>query len=211
MASGSAYSDSVFLNCPFDPEYQPLFEALVFCVIDCGFVPRCALDAADAGTTRIERICKLVEGCALSIHDLCRVELSDGLPRSNMPFELGLDIGCRRFGRTRARRKKSLILDSQPYRYQKFLSDIAGQDIRAHDDSAEKLITCVRDWLRNTSGRQTIPGPTPIKERFRNFSADLPSLCDEAGLDRSTIDFADYKTLVEGWLSARPNELQAAP
>jgi hypothetical protein len=132
MAKQPSFSASVFLNCPFDPEYLPLFEALVFCVIDCGFVPRCALDAPDAGATRIDRICKLVESCSLSIHDLSRVEPSNGLPRSNMPFELGLDIGCRRFGPRRARRKKCLVLDSQPYRYQKFLSDIAGQDIRAH-------------------------------------------------------------------------------
>jgi hypothetical protein len=52
-ASSSA---SVFINCPFDPQYQPLFEATVFCVVACGFVPRCTLELTDAGEVRIENI-----------------------------------------------------------------------------------------------------------------------------------------------------------
>lgn len=31
------YENSVFINCPFDPEYWPLFEAIVFAAYDCGF------------------------------------------------------------------------------------------------------------------------------------------------------------------------------
>ena len=27
----------VFINCPFDAQYQPLFRALLFAVEDCGF------------------------------------------------------------------------------------------------------------------------------------------------------------------------------
>ena len=38
-----AYDENVFINCPFDGEYQPLFRALVFAVQICGFVPRSAL------------------------------------------------------------------------------------------------------------------------------------------------------------------------
>ena len=38
------YNDNVFINCPFDSAYKPLFDAMVFTVHDCGFVARCALD-----------------------------------------------------------------------------------------------------------------------------------------------------------------------
>jgi len=38
-ARAPKFADAVFTNCPFDRDYWPLFEALVFCVVDCGFVP----------------------------------------------------------------------------------------------------------------------------------------------------------------------------
>jgi hypothetical protein len=41
------YADSVFINCPFDVEYQDLFYSIIFVVQDCGFWPRCALKVAE--------------------------------------------------------------------------------------------------------------------------------------------------------------------
>jgi hypothetical protein len=43
-----SYANSVFVNCPFDPAYRPLFEAVVFATYDCGFYPRCALEVDDS-------------------------------------------------------------------------------------------------------------------------------------------------------------------
>jgi hypothetical protein len=196
----SNFADSVFINCPFDREYSPLFEALVFCVIDCGFIPRCALEEPDSGEARIRRIQSLIKTSQYSIHDLSRVELTPDLPRFNMPFELGLDLGCRAFGHGAFRRKRCLILDSARYRYQRFLSDIAGQDIRPHANSPDELITQVRNWLRGASKRGSIPGPKKIKERFARFSAVIPAYCDRVGLDRNDIQFLEYVTMVEEWL-----------
>jgi len=117
------YRQSVFINCPFDNQYWPLFEALVFTVIACGFEPRCALEELDSGTVRLEKILRMIRSCRLAVHDLSRVELSRrSLPRFNMPFELGLDIGCRQFGRRRFGSKRMLILDSKRHRYQAFIS-----------------------------------------------------------------------------------------
>lgn len=50
------YDYSVFINCPFDAEYRPLFEALVFAVHDCGYIARCALEIDDASQVRIEKV-----------------------------------------------------------------------------------------------------------------------------------------------------------
>ncbi len=200
MTSRSGFAASVFLNCPFDDGYAPLFEAMVFCVVDCGFVPRCALGEPDSGEARVRRIHELIETSRFSIHDLSRVELSPDLPRFNMPFELGLDLGCRAFGSGSAKQKRCLILDAEPYRYQQVLSDIAGQDVRAHRNTPEMLIGAVRNWFRSVSRRQTLPGPVRIRERFSLFSGALPSFCHRQGLDRHDLQFVEYVTLVEEWL-----------
>src|SRR5450755_4503989 len=71
----------------------------------------------------------------------------NNLPRFNMPFELGLFLGARRFGAKLQRDKQCLVLEAERYRYQKYLSDIAGQDIRQHDNEPAKAVGAVRDWL----------------------------------------------------------------
>lgn len=43
-----------------------------------------------------------------------------------MPFELGLDHGCARFGDGQLGGKSILILEKNRYDYQKGLSDISG-------------------------------------------------------------------------------------
>jgi hypothetical protein len=84
------YDNSVFVNCPFDSAYRPLFEAVVFAVYDCGFYPRCALEADDSSQVRIQKITKIIGECRLAIHDISRTQLDreSGLPRFNMPPRL---------------------------------------------------------------------------------------------------------------------------
>ena len=54
MAGFPAFERSVFINCPFDRAYAPLFEAMVFAVIACGCRPVSALAELDSGTVRID-------------------------------------------------------------------------------------------------------------------------------------------------------------
>ena len=194
------FTDSVFINCPFDEEYWPIFEAIIFCIIDCGFVPRCSLESPDSGETRVKRIHKIIQSCMYSIHDISRVQLTPKFPRFNMPFEVGLDLGCREYGTEQLKRKKCLILDTKRYRYQEFFSDISGQDIQSHNDSPDVVITLIRNWLRAASRRKTIPGQNLIKKRFTKFSNVLPKLCDDVGLDKTDIQFVEYVTFIEEWL-----------
>ena len=193
----------VFINCPFDDEYRPLFQALMFAVARCGFVPRCSLEAADSGDVRIDKITKIIGECRYGIHDLSRVELSSGnnLPRFNMPFELGLFLGARRFGPPKQRRKVCLVLDSAPYRYQAFLSDIAGQDIRTHGNEARRIVAHIRDWLRDSSQDASIPGGDEVHRRYEQFQSDLPRLCRDAHLLPNELTFLDLSTLISEWLS----------
>jgi hypothetical protein len=197
------YGNSVFINCPFDPEYRPLFEAVTFCVYDCGFFPRCALEVDDGSQVRIEKITSIIRGSRLSIHDISRTELDavNGLPRFNMPLELGMVLGAKAFGDRPQRRKAALILDTEPFRYQKYISDIAGQDIRAHGGLVERAIAVVRDFLlSHAPSGVLLPGGHRIVERYQRFEQELPDACARLHLDRSALTFGDTTRLIVGWI-----------
>jgi hypothetical protein len=195
------YNDNVFINCPFDTTYKPLFDAIVFAVYDCGFVARCALEEDDGSQIRVQKIFQIISKCRLAIHDLSRVELDTGtkLPRFNMPLELGVFLGAKYFGSNQQKRKACLILDSEKYRYQSFLSDIAGQDIQAHDNDSQSVIKIVRNWLRSYS-QTSIPSGSIIWRRYQVFQAELPLLCKESKLEMKELIYNDYALLVSKWL-----------
>jgi hypothetical protein len=90
----------VFINCPFDTTYKPIFDAIVFAVKHLGFNARSALEVDDASEVRLAKIIRIIEECAYGIHDISAVAPRTGtdLPRFNMPLELGLYLGCQRFG-----------------------------------------------------------------------------------------------------------------
>ena len=200
------YDQSVFINCPFDSEYQSLMEALVFAVYDCGFVARSALEMDDAAQVRIEKITGIIESSRMGIHDLSRIETDpgSGFPRFNMPLELGLFLGAKRFGAGKQKSKLCLILDREPYRYQQYCSDIAGQDIRSHSGMPAHAIAVVRNWLRNATQESgvIIPGGARMAQRYTAFQADLPFMCERLHLERSELIFTDYSTLVVEWMKA---------
>jgi hypothetical protein len=150
----------VFINCAFDQDFQPIFRGVVFAVIRCGFRARSALEADDSAVTRLAKIQQIIEEARFGIHDLSRTEPSGDppLPRFNMPLELGLFLGAKRYGGPMQSRKRCLVLDREPYRYQRFISDLAGQDIRAHGGDIEAAIRETATWLRIQSRLQSIPG-----------------------------------------------------
>jgi hypothetical protein len=147
VASSSEAAKAVFINCPFDNKFKPLLHAMVFTIILSGYRPRCALDVSDGAEIRIDKIARMIGECDWGIHDLSRVDVVNGAPRFNMPMELGLHLGARLLGQGRHRRKRALILDAVPHRYDATLSDISGQDIAVHKNRPDEAIRCVRDWL----------------------------------------------------------------
>jgi hypothetical protein len=196
------YDLNVFINCPFDSDYKPLFDAIVFAVQITGFIPRCAREASNSGDFRLEKIMSIISECKYGVHDLSRTELgSNGLPRFNMP--LGLDIGCKRFGSERQKRKRLLIVDKSRYRYQKFISDIAGQDVEPHSKDVNKVIRSVRDWLSTESANTGIPGGDYISSRYRVFQKDLPVLCKSQRRSIKKLTFGDLTYLIRIWLEER--------
>jgi len=187
---------------PFDAEYKPLFEAIVFAVSDCGHKPRCALEIDDASEVRVDKVFSLIADCKFGIHDISRTEATQpsGLPRFNMPLELGMFLPAKRFGAGKQEQKVCLILDSVPYRYQQFISDIAGQDIRVHQGRTNEVITIVRNWLRSASGLTGLPGGMEIYRRFQLFEQEQPALCAKLRLQRDELTFIDSVTIISAWL-----------
>lgn len=198
--------EAVFINVPFDRRYRKLFHALVFTVHECGFVARCALEGDDGSQTRMDKLYDIIRDCPLGIHDLSRTTLDSAnrLPRFNMPLELRIFLGAKRYGGAKQRRKSCLILERDPYRFQKFCSDIAGQDIRAHSDTAEVAIVAVRNWLSAARPRLTMPGGRVLARRYLQFRRDFRRMCDVRGVHSFDPPVLDYRTMVVAWLDENP-------
>lgn len=184
----------VFINCPVDDGYQPVFRAIVFAIRACGLNPRCAIEIDDGAEVRVEkiiRIIRIMRGCPLSMHDISRTALDRGtrLPRFNMPFELGLFIGL---ARGAGKRRPSLILDTERYRYQQFISDIAGQYIRAHAGDPLRAITHVRDWLNTLFPTERLMGGQAFGKLYQQFIAELPKNLRTSRLTDAELTFADW-------------------
>ena len=143
--SQEVFEKSIFLNCPFDKEFEPILQAIAFAVLYMGYRPRIALETQNSAELRLNRIRSMIEECKFSIHDLSRSQAKrkGEYYRLNMPFELGLDYGCRHYMAGR-QEKIILVLEEKPYRYQAALSDLAGCDIQAHGNEPERAVRVVR-------------------------------------------------------------------
>ena len=195
------YTKSVFINCPFTQYYDELFRAITFTVIDCGFIPRCAREDIDSGDIRLQKIQNIIEACKFGVHDLSNMDLdpNSGLPRFNMPLELGLFLGAKRFGEGRQSDKRLIIFDREAYRYQQAISDISGQDVESHEADLERLIARLRNWLRTASRRTTIPGAAQVVQRYRAFETDLPAICQALNYDPNDLPFIDFCEAIVEW------------
>lgn len=198
---------SVFINCPFDDDFKPIFRAIIFTVIASGYRPRCALDSTDSAEVRVSKIAAMIASCDWGIHDISRVELGPGkLPRFNMPLELGLHLGARLLGERRHRRKRALILEAKQHRYDEMLSDISGQDIEVHGNKVGQAIAKVRNWLseHRVTKQQPLPGPRALQDDYEKFKREVAAILRRHRLDAlSKITHNDFLFAVRDWIESR--------
>jgi hypothetical protein len=199
-----AAAKAVFINCPFDDKFKPILRAIVFTVISSGYHPRCALDISDGADIRVGKIARMIGDCDWVIHDLSRVEITAGLPRFNMAMELGLHLGARLLGQGRHRRKRALILDAKPHRYDQVLSDISGQDIEVHKNKPNEAIRCVRNWLSGYSS-PPLPGAEAMQGDYRVFQAEIPATLKRLRLSPrlAQLTHNDFLFAVRDWITER--------
>ena len=204
-------SKAVFINCPFDDGFKPIFRAMVFTIISSGYYPRCALDATDGAEICVGKIATIIGECDWGIHDLSRNEVdAGGTPRFNMPMELGLHLGARLLGEGRHRRKRALILEAEPHRYDAVLSDISGQDIEVHDNDPDQAIRCVRNWLSEHRPRNAAPPPDAVAMQadYRLFKAEVGALLETRRLDAlDELSHSDFLFAVRDWIASRADAL----
>jgi hypothetical protein len=165
-----SFEKSVFINCPFDEDYEPILQAVLFCIAYLGYYPRLARERSNSAENRLDKIRELIESSKFSIHDLSRCQAAKAGEhfRLNMPFELGIDYGCRQYFGNGRNEKKILILEERPYRYQAAISDLSGCDIEVHGGNFEKAVRKVRNWLVNEAGAPS-EGASKILGRYFDF------------------------------------------
>jgi len=187
---------NVFINCPFDNEYFALLRPLLFSIIYLELSPKIS-ETSDSGEVRLHKIKELMTTSKFSIHDLSRMEpLENGkLPRFNMPFECGIDFGIRLSNPEVYRDKKFLILEKERYRYQRVISDISGNDIKAHGNDPEQIIKVVRDWFKPIN--KDIPYHKEIWLAYNEFEFDYETILDSEGYDPKDISSLTFSDLIE--------------
>lgn len=198
------FDKNVFINCPFDKDYMPLLRTLAFVLLYLELEPNLS-QTLSSSTIRINQIKQHIKNCKFSIHDLSRSKaLKKGeLPRFNMPYELGLDIGASEYGGKKLQIKRALILETDRYHYQKVLSDIAGQDIANHNDDPKTLTLKVRNWISDNSPGIIIPNQSQIWYAFNQFSADLITNLSATytAVEIEEMPIGDYIKFTRDWLS----------
>lgn len=164
------YLTNVFINCPFDEEFAPLLQAMLFCVVYLGLSPRLATENIDGTENRLANIVKLIGLSKYSIHDLSRcISKKEGeVFRLNMPFELGIDYGCREYSDGIHKLKRMLVLEETQYSTKAALSDIAGCDVQFHSNNSDRIIRNVRNWLVSEAGAEQV-GASAIKGKYIEF------------------------------------------
>jgi hypothetical protein len=209
VTASTQFDRCVFINCPFDPAFARLLRPLVFCIMDVGLEPRLALERLDSAESRLEKIVELIEGSKYGIHDLSRLRAAKPgeYYRLNMPFELGLDIGCRRFKGTQWSDKSILVLEKESFAYQAALSDIAGSDIRVHHNRPTAMVSVVREWL-DGQAKLGAHGPSLIWDRFNEFTAASYDQLTARGFSDGDIKRLSLRELMDGmrhWIAENPS------
>jgi hypothetical protein len=144
--------EGVFINCPFDASYEPIFVTLVGTLIFLGQKPHCVIEVREKGDGRLARIFELITGCRISIHDLSRV----GTPaRFNMPFELGLACSLKL---TQPELYEVFVMDATAFRTDLTLSDYKGRDPLIHNGTCEGVISALIDTFQTEIDAAAISG-----------------------------------------------------
>jgi hypothetical protein len=162
----------VFLNIPYDPQFQNLCLAYIVGTACFGLTARATLEIPGSAR-RLDRIIDLISGCKFSIHDLSRVQLDPNQPRTprfNMPFELGLTVAWQRFGDPS---HLWFVFESKRHRVSKSLSDLSGTDVYVHDGSVRGVF---QQLCNAFVGERQQPSVAQMLSVYRYIKSELPSL-----------------------------------
>lgn len=195
----------IFVNCPFDEEYQGLLRPLLFTIVVAGFQPRIASERSDSGEMRLTKICGLIGDSVAAIHDLSRLQAQKvgEFYRLNMAFELGLTYGHRVFAADGSE-MRLLVLEADRFDYMKALSDFSGMDIKNHDDDPATLVLQVRNWFVETMGVRRLKPGKQIWYEFMDFMAAFYDAREAEGYedqDLQTMPISEFVDFMKDWVA----------
>jgi hypothetical protein len=178
--------ESVFLNIPYDKQFEDLYLAYIVGLTQLGLRVNATLAVPNQG--RLEAIIQLIERSDFSIHDLSRIELSEGIPRFNMPVELGLALYRSHIAKGRHR---VFVLESKAYRAQRSTSDINGIDPQIHGGTPKGVMAGLRNIFRQPGNVTTVP---EMLASYRSLKRKVPELRRNAG-SRSLFEASVFRDL----------------
>ena len=168
--------NAVFLNIPYDQEFNSLYIAYIVGLYQLGLVPHLASEIP-GGERRLDRIFALIKGCRYSIHDLSRIELGTAplaVPRFNMPLELGMTVT---WANLNPSHHTWTVWESEPYRLQRSASDLNGSDPYIHNGTAEGVLR----ELCNAFRRGNTPSVPHMLEVYRFVDNNLGAILSRSG------------------------------
>jgi hypothetical protein len=163
---------TVFLNVPYDRQFENLYLAYVVGLTQLGLSINATLAVPNQG--RLARILDLIENSDFSIHDLSRTELSHRIPRFNMPLELGLALHRSYID---PEGHKVFVFEKKSYRTLKSTSDINGIDAQIHNGTVKGVMGKLRNIFHQPDGT-TVP---EMLKSYRAVRRRLPELRRNAG------------------------------
>ena len=164
---------SVFLNIPYDDQFEELYLAYIVGLTQLGLKINATLAVPNQG--RLDRIIKLIEESNVSIHDPSRIEPSSGIPRFNMPLELGLALYR---SHTTNGRHRVFVFEEKPYRTLQSTSDINGMDPQIHNGRPKGVMVGLRNIFHQPERTTTVP---EMLASYRAVKRKLPELRRNAG------------------------------
>lgn len=178
MAKSPKRAAEVFLNIPYDKNFDRLFRGYICGISAFGLVPRATLEIP-GGARRLDRILGLVQSCAYAIHDLSRVQLDAHKPRTprfNMPFELGLSVAHEKS--TKKSKHEWFVCESMNFRLAKSLSDLNGTDPYIHGGTVGGVFTELRNMFVRSDRQPSVQQMWVI---YREMARRLPIILQQAG------------------------------
>jgi len=183
---GKRRIESVFLNIPYDVAFENLYLAYIVGLTQLGLAINAALAVPSQG--RLTTIIELIDESDFSIHDLSRVEVSRGVPRFNMPVELGLALYRSHITNGQHR---VFIFERKQYRAQRSTSDVNGIDPQIHNGTVRGLMGGLRNIFRQPQDVTTVP---EMIASYRAVKQRIPEMRRNAG-SKSLFEAAIFQDL----------------
>jgi hypothetical protein len=112
----------------------------------------------------------MIAACRYSFHDLSRIDVRGGVPRFNMPFELGLAVGRRPRQKLR---HEWFVFEARRFRLQRSLSDLNGIDPHIHHARPHQVLVELTNALVRADRQPTLDELTEVYRFLRRGAARI--------------------------------------